>query len=103
MDEQTEQGRAVLAETMAVRIETDAVGSAKDEKVITDALNAIEGVHEVNVAKGAIHVTYDPMQTSEKEIEESIRTHGSSVKSAVADTEKPHPEITGGAVESSET
>ncbi len=43
---------------------------------------------------GAIHVTYDPLQTTEKKIEESIRASGNSVTSAATDSETPRP-VTG--------
>jgi len=43
---------------------------------------------------GAIHVTYDPLQTTEKKIEESIRASGNSVTSAASDSEMPCP-VTG--------
>jgi hypothetical protein len=92
------------------------VGSPTHEKAITDVLNAIDGVHEVRIANGAdgfsdiegkatrvgpsergqrtsfngaIHVTYDPLQTTEKKIEESIRASGNSVTSAATDSETP--------------
>ena len=41
-------------------------GSVTHEKAITDALNAVEGVHKVKIAKGAIYVTYDPLKITEK-------------------------------------
>ncbi len=90
MSETVDEGVAALNATMEARIESEGVGSATDEKTITDALNAIEGVHEVKIAKGAIFVTYDPLKTTEKKIEESIRASGNSVTSATADTEAPN-------------
>jgi len=41
-----------------------AAGSPTHEKAITDALNAIDGVQEMSIENGAIHVTYDPLQSS---------------------------------------
>jgi copper chaperone CopZ len=76
---------------MAARIESEAVGSSTDEKAITDALNAIDGIQEVRIENGAIHVIYDPLQTTEKKIEESIRASGHRVTSAETDSETPRP------------
>ena len=76
---------------MVARIDSEGVGSSAHEKAITDALNAIDGVQEVNIENGAIHVTYDPLRTTEKKIEESIRASGNSVTSATTDTETPGP------------
>jgi len=38
-----------------------------------------------------MHVTYDPLATSEKKIEEAVRASGNTVKAATTDTETPHP------------
>ena len=89
MNEAADEGAMALDATMEARIESEGVGSATHEKAIADALNAIEGVHKVKIAKGAIYVTYDPLKTTEKKIEESIRASGSRVTSASADTEAP--------------
>jgi len=52
---------------------------------------ALPGVHEVKIQKGAMHVTYDPLATTEKKIEEAVRSSGNTVKAATAETENPHP------------
>jgi hypothetical protein len=54
-------------------------------------LNTIDGVQEVNIENGAIHVTYDPLQTTEKRIEDSIRASGNSVTSAETESETSRP------------
>ncbi|PYK42315.1 MAG: hypothetical protein DME46_11345 [Verrucomicrobia bacterium] len=82
MSEETDQGQAELTTNMVARIESDGVGSPVRERAITDALSAIDGVSEVRIATGAIHVTYDPLKTSEKNIEESIRASGNDVAGA---------------------
>jgi hypothetical protein len=51
---------------MVARIESEGLGLPTREKAITDALNAIDGVQEVSIENGAIHATYDRVQTSEK-------------------------------------
>ena len=94
MNEEADEGWAALVATMVARIESDGVGSPTHEKAITDALDSIDGVEEVSMANGAIHVTYDPLQTTEKKIEESIRASGNSVTSAETDSETPRP-VTG--------
>jgi copper chaperone CopZ len=94
VSEETDKDQAALCATMVARIESEGLRSPTHEKAITDALNAIDGVQEVRIASGAIHVTYDPLQTTEKKIEESIQASGNSVTSATTDTEMPHP-VTG--------
>jgi copper chaperone CopZ len=91
VSEEVDKDRAALDATMVARIKSEGVGSSTQEKAITDALNAIDGVQEVNIENGAIHVTYDPLQTTEKKIEESIRASGNSVTSAETDSETPGP------------
>ena len=91
MSEESDKDRAALGATMVARIESEGVGSSTREKAITDALNAIDGVQEVIIENSAIHGTYDPLQTTEKKIEESIRASGNSVTSATTDSEMPGP------------
>ena len=91
MSEETAKNWAALVATMVARIESEGVGSPAQEKTITDALNTIDGVQEVNIENGAIHVTYDPLQTTEKRIEDSIRASGNSVTSAETESETPRP------------
>jgi copper chaperone CopZ len=88
---QTDKNWAALVATMVARVESEGVGSPTHEKAITDAVNALHGVEEVSIENGAIHVTYDPLQTTEKKIEESIRASGNSVTSAATDSETPLP------------
>jgi len=89
VSEETDKNWAALVATMVARIESDGVGSPTHEKTITDALNTIDGVQEVSIETGAIHVTYDPLQTTEKRIEDSIHASGNSVTSAETETETP--------------
>ena len=94
MSEETDKNWAALVATMVPRIESEGVGSPTHEKAITDALDSIDGVQEVSIENGAIHVTYDPLQTTEKKIEESIRASGNNVTSAETESETPRP-VTG--------
>ena len=96
MSEETDKDRTALHATMVAHIESDAVESSTHEKAITDALNAIDGVQEVRIENRAIYVTYDPLRTTEKKIEESIRAGGNSVTSATTDSETPGPVIATG-------
>jgi copper chaperone CopZ len=91
VSEETNKDWAALVATMVARIESDGVGSPGHEKAITDTLNGVDGVQEVSIENGAIHVTYDPLQTTEKKIEESIRASGNSVTSATTDSETRGP------------
>jgi copper chaperone CopZ len=84
-----DRGQAALAATMVARIESDGLGSPIREKAITDALNAIDGVREVIIENEAIHITYDPLKTTEKKLEESIAGCGNRVNSAAVDSETP--------------
>jgi copper chaperone CopZ len=56
-------------------------------------VTALPGVREVKIENGAMYVTYDPLATGEKKIEEAVRASGNSVKAAASasDTETPHP------------
>jgi copper chaperone CopZ len=98
VSEETDKNWAALVATMMARIESEGVGSPTHEKAITDAVNAIDGVEEVSIEHGAIHVTYDPLQTTEKKIEDSIRASGNSVTSAETESEMPRP-VTGPGLE----
>jgi len=91
VSEETDKNWAALVATMVARIESEGVGSPTHDKAITNALNAIGGVQEVSIENGAIHVTYDPLQTTEKKIEDSIRASGNNVTSAETESETPRP------------
>ena len=94
MSEETDKNWGALVTTMVARIESESLGSPAHEKAITEALNTIDGVQEVSIENGAIHVMYDPLQTTEKKIEDSIRASGNSVTSAETESETPLP-VTG--------
>ena len=94
MSEETAKNWAALVASMVARIESEGVGSPTHEKAITNALNTIGGVQEMSIENGAIHVTYDPLETTEKRIEDSIRASGNSVTSAETESETPRP-VTG--------
>ena len=83
-----------LSETMAARIEIKELGDPAQQKKITDAVAALDGVIETKIEKGALHVSYDPLATTEKKIEQAIRSSGTTIKAAATDTEGAHPDLT---------
>src|SRR5256714_7455357 len=82
-----------LRETMAARIEIKELDDPVRQKQISDAVEALDGVIEMKIEKGALHVSYDPLATTEKKIEQTIRSTGTTVKAAVTDTESVHPDL----------
>ena len=82
-----------LTETMAARIEIKELKDATRQKQITEAIMALDGVIEAKIENDALHVSYDPLATSEKKIEQAIRSTGSTVKAAATDTETAHPDL----------
>jgi len=82
-----------LSETMAARIEIKEMGDPVHQKKITDAVEALDGVIETKIEKGALQVSYDPFATTEKKIEQAVRSSGTTVKRATTDTETAHPDL----------
>ena len=93
MKNNTEPADSSLSETMAARIEIEQLGDPAQQKKITDAVEALDGVIETKIEKGALHVSYDPLATTEKKIEQAIRSTGTSIKAAATDTEGAHPDL----------
>jgi copper chaperone CopZ len=93
MKNKPDPSESSLGETMAARIEIKDLGDPAHQKEITDAVEALDGVIETKIEKGALHVSYDPLATTEKKIEEAIRSTGTSIKAAATDTEKAHPDL----------
>jgi copper chaperone CopZ len=82
-----------LTETMAARIEINELGDPAHQKKITEAVAALDGVIETKIEKGALHVSYDPLATTEKKIEQAVRSTGTTIKAAATDTEGAHPDL----------
>jgi copper chaperone CopZ len=93
MKNKTDPADSSLSETMVARIEINELGDPAHQKKITDAVEALDGVIETKIQKGALHVSYDPMVTSEKKIEQAIRSTGTNIKAAATDTERAHPDL----------
>ena len=91
MNEEKDQEGSALDEVMVARIEIEGIGVAANEKEMSDSVTALPGVREVKIENGAMHVSYDPLATSEKKIEKAVRASGNTVKAATTDTETPHP------------
>ena len=71
---------------MAARIQINELGDPVRQKEITDVI-------EAKIENNALHVSYDPLATSEKKIEQGIRSTGNTVKAAATDTETAHPDL----------
>ena len=93
MKNKSDPADSSLSETMAARIEIEEVEDLAHQKKITDAVKALDGVIETKIEKGALHVSYDPLATTEKKIEQAVRSTGTTIKAAATDTEGAHPEL----------
>ena len=93
MKEEPDHGHSTLSETMVARIEIKELGDPAREREITDAIEALDGVIEARIQKGALHVSYDPLTTTEKKIEQAVRSTGNTVKDAATETETAHPDL----------
>src|SRR5437763_2293026 len=93
MNKEPDRTESSLSETMASRIEIEELGNPARQRKITDAVGALDGVIEVKIENGALHVSYDALATTEKKIEQAVRSTGNTVKAAVTDTKAPHPDL----------
>jgi hypothetical protein len=93
MKKEPEHADSTLSETMVARIEIKELGDPGRQRDITDAVETLDGVIELKIEKGALHVSYDPLATTEQKIEEAIRSTRSTVKAAATDRETPHPDL----------
>jgi|SRR6266487_3399038 len=93
MKKEPDRTESSLSETMSARIEIEELGDPARQREITDAVGALGGVFEVKIENGAVHVSYDPLATTEKKIEQAVRSTGNTVKAAATDTKVPHPEL----------
>jgi copper chaperone CopZ len=93
MKKEPDRSELSLSSTMAARIEIQELGDPARQRKIIDAVGALDGVVEVKIENGALHVSYDPLATTEKKIEQAVRSTGNTVKAAAADTKTPHPDL----------
>jgi copper chaperone CopZ len=93
MKDKPDRADSSLSETMAARIEIKELADPSRHKEVTDAVGALDGVIEIKIEKGALHVSFDPLATTEKKIEEAVRSTGSTIKAAATDRETPHPDL----------
>ena len=78
---------------MAARIEINEPKDPAQQKKMIDAVQALDGVIETKMEKGVLYVSYDPLATTEKKIEQAIRSTGITIKAAATDTEGAHPDL----------
>lgn len=93
MNNKADLAGSSLDETMSARIEINELGDPAHQKKITDAVEALDGVIETKIHKGTLHVSYDPLATTEKKIEEAVRSTNTTIKTAATDTEGAHPDL----------
>lgn len=93
MKEKSEKADSSLTETMVARLEIEELGDPARERKIVDAVVALDGVTEAKIEKSALHVSYDPLATTDKKIDQAVRSTGNTVKAAATETETPHPDL----------
>ena len=93
MNKEADRTDSSLSETMSARIEIQELGDPARERKIIDAVLALDGVIEAKIENEAVHVSYDPLSTTEKKIEQAVRSTGNTVKAAATDTKTPHPDL----------
>jgi hypothetical protein len=93
MNNQAERASSDPTESMIAKIEIDRAGDPTFEKEVTDRVTALEGVTDAKVEKGALHVSYDVLATTEKKIEQAVQSAGGKVKDVDVDTERPRPGV----------
>jgi len=82
-----------LSETMVARIEIKELGDPAHQSKKADAVMALNGVIESKIEKAALHVSYDPLATTQKKIEQAVRSTGSTVKATTAGSEGAGPDL----------
>jgi copper chaperone CopZ len=93
MKQESDRTVSSLSETMAARIEIEELGDVARQKEITDAVEALNGVIETKIENGALHVSYDPLATTEEKVEQAIRSTGTTIKTASTEMEGAHPDL----------
>ena len=93
MNKEADRTDSSLSETMSARIEIQELGDPARERKIIDAVLALDGVIEAKIENEAVHVSYDPLSTTEKKIEQAVRSTGNTVKAAATDTETVRPDL----------
>ena len=93
MKDEPDDTQSSLSETMVARIEIEELGDPARERKIIDAMEDLNGVIEAKIENGALHISYDPLATTEKKIEQAVRSTGNTVKTAATDPEAAHPDL----------
>jgi copper chaperone CopZ len=82
-----------LTETMAAKIEIEPMNDPAGENRIAEGVAALDGVTDFKIKNGVVHVSYDPLTTSEKKIEHAVSAAGGKIKATESETEIPHPDL----------
>jgi copper chaperone CopZ len=94
MNEPREQAAdSSVDERMVARIEVNDIEDPAGQSKIVNAVMALDGVTESKIEKGALHVSYDPLDTTEAKIEQAVHSTGNTIKSAATETAAPHPDL----------
>ena len=93
MKKESDHADSSLSEPMAARIEIEELDDPARHKEISDAVGAVDGVIEIKIEKAALHVSFDPLATTEKKIEQAVRSTGTTIKVAATDTEDAHLDL----------
>jgi hypothetical protein len=93
MNDKPKRSDTNLTETMAAKIDIEPVSDPAGEKRIADLVSALEGVTDFRIENGVVHVSYDPLTSSEKKIAHAVSAAGGKVKAADSETEAPHPDL----------
>jgi hypothetical protein len=65
------------------------LNDAQAQKEVLDALQRLPGVQSVTTLQKEIHVIYDPLQTSEKELEAAAGRSGHPASGGEAERDSP--------------
>jgi len=92
-EEKPDRAQSGLTETMVARIEIEELADPARQKETTDAIAGLEGVTDVRIENGALHVSYDALVTTDKKIEQAVRSTGAQIKTMDSGREGPHPDL----------
>jgi len=93
MHDKTHRPDTDPTETMAAKIEIEPMNDPACEKRIAEDVTGLDGVTDFKMKNGVVHISYDPLTTSEKKIEHAVSAAGGKIKAADSETEVPHPDL----------
>ena len=80
---------AGVEELVLAKIRIDHLGSAIAQAEVMSAVEGLPGVRTVSVVEDSLHVIYDPLRTTEREIERAVT--GSGHQPECEDVERDSP------------